>query len=374
MKHGFTREQIKRIIIEELEKSEKVELEQEVDDLIDSYLSLDEEKKDGFFSELLRMIKGQPREDQEEMAELAIMRVQSRREALKKIGIGAAILTAVVGTDGYLKHLEDLALADSRQHRTAAKEFESGKGYEGPNFATQSDFYLKNYEFSRDEIQSVDDFPVGSDEANVAALRTIPTKHFISYEALVDKPIPKLKATTGSDYANRLMKFFGSTPSKPKMLYSVYNDYSKIGQVGYAGATAANIKIRVRGMDQPVSVLPPEWTILFTFITNTMSTLDEKDKTRFETLVVTAEEDRYYRTDRGKHAAVQYGYYQSAPGNRSLKPSERETMSPRTAETPYDQSNISHKYSPTLVRRGYNAAINGEKYPGIPRRDEEKSP
>ena len=127
-------------------------------------------------------------------------------------------------------------------------------------------------------------------------------------------------------------------------------------------------------MDQPVSVLPPEWTILFTFITNAISTLDEKDKIRFETLVVSAEEDRYYRTDRGKHAAVQYGYYQSAPGLRSLKPSERETMSPRTAETPYSESNLSHKYSPTLVRRGYNAAINGEKYPGIPRRDEEKSP
>ena len=63
MKHAFTREQVKRIIIEELEKSEKAEVEQEVDDLIDSYLSLDEEKKDGFFSELLRMIKGQPKED-----------------------------------------------------------------------------------------------------------------------------------------------------------------------------------------------------------------------------------------------------------------------------------------------------------------------
>jgi hypothetical protein len=374
MKHTFTREQIKRIIIEELEKSEKTQVEQEVDDLIDSYLSLDEEKKDGFFSDLLRIIKGQPKEEQEEIAEIALMRAQSRREALKKIGIGAAILTTAVGAGGYLKHLEDLALADSRQHRAAAKDFQSDKGYEGPNFATQNEFYLKNYEFSRDDIQSIDDFPAGSDEANIAGFRTIPTKYFISYEALADKPIPKLKATTGSDYVNRLMKFFGSTPSKPKMLYSVYNDYSKIGQVGYAGATAANITIRIRGMDQPVSVLPPEWTILFTFMTNAIATLDEKDKTRFETLVVSAEEDRYYRTQRGKHAAVQYGYYQSAPGTRSLKPSEREKLSPRTTETPYDQSNISYKYKPSLVKRGYDAAIKGKEYPGIPRRNEEKNP
>ena len=170
------------------------------------------------------------------------------------------------------------------------------------------------------------------------------------------------------------MKFFESTPSKPKMLYTVYNDYSKIGQVGYAGATAANITIRIRGMDQPVSVLPPEWTILFTFMTNAISILDEKERTRFETLVVSAEEDRYYRTQRGKHAAVQYGYYQSAPGTSSLKPSEREKLSPRTAESPYDKSNIAYKYSPTLVQRGYNAAIKGEEYPGIPRRNEKKNP
>ena len=374
MKHTFTREQVKRIIIEELEKSEKAEVEQEVDDLIDSYLSLDEEKKDGFFSDLLRIIKGQPKEEQEEIAEIALMRAQSRREALKKIGIGAALFTTAVGAGGYLKHLEDLATADYRQHRAAAKEFQSGKEYEGPDFATQNKFYLENYEFSRDDILSVNDFAPRSDEANIAGLRTIPTEYFISYEALSDKPIPKLKATTGSDYVNRLMKFFGSTSSKPKMLYSVYNDYSKIGQVGYAGATAANITIRIKGMDQPVSVLPPEWTILFTFITNAISTLDDRDRTRFETLVVSAEEDRYYRTQRGKHAAVQYGYYQSAPGTRSLKPSEREGLPPRTAESPYDQSNISYKYQPSLVERGYNAAIKGKEYPGIPRRDEKKSP
>ena len=374
MKHGFTREQVKRIIIEELEKSEKAELEQEVDDLIDSYLSLDEQKKGSFFSDLLKMIKGQPKEEQEEMAELAMMRVQSRRDALKKIGIGAALFTTAVGADGYLKHLEDLATADYRQHRAAAKEFQSGKEYEGPDFATQSEFYLKNYEFSRDEILSVNDFAAGSDEAKIAGIRTIPTEHFISFEALADKPIPKLKATTGSDYINRLMKFFGSTPSKPRMLYSIYNDYSKIGQFGQIDPRMANIKIIVNGIEKPASVLPPEWTILFTFITNAMSALDEKDKMKFENLVLSSEEDRYFRTQMGQNTAVQYGYYKDATGIQYLKPTERKFMPPRTKETPYSQSNISHKYSPTLVRRGYNAAINGEKYPGIPRRDEEKSP
>jgi len=60
MKHTFTREQVKRIIIEELEKSEKAEVEQEVDDLIDSYLSIDEQKNGGFFADLFNIIKKQP--------------------------------------------------------------------------------------------------------------------------------------------------------------------------------------------------------------------------------------------------------------------------------------------------------------------------
>ena len=67
MNHTFTREQIKRIIIEELERSEREDVEEEVDDLIDSYLSLSEEKEEGFFADLLKFIKRQPEEKQEEM-------------------------------------------------------------------------------------------------------------------------------------------------------------------------------------------------------------------------------------------------------------------------------------------------------------------
>ena len=379
MKHAFTREQVKRILIEELEKSEKAEVEEEVDELINSYLSIEEQKKGGFFADLFKIIKKQPEEKQEDMAEIALMKAQSRREALKKIGIGTALVGAAVGAGGYLKHLEDLALADYRQHRAAAQEFTSmgkklKKGYEGPSFATQSDYYLENYEFSRDDIQSINNFPADSDEATIAGIRTIPTDLFISYEALADKPLPKQKANTASGYMNRLMKFFNSSGSKPEMLYNVYSDYSKIGQFGQIDPRMANIKIRVRGIDQPASVLPPEWTVLFTFITNAMSALDEKEKMKFENLVLSSEENRYFRTDMGKNTAVQYGYYKESTGNRYLKPSEREAMSPRTKETPYDESNISYKNSPTLVKRGYNAAIKGKKYPGIPRRDEEENP
>jgi len=379
MKYTFTREQIKKIIVEELENSERVEVEEEVDDLIDSYLSLDEQKKGGFFADLLKIIKKQPEEKQEEMAEIAFLKAQSRREALKKIGIGAAIVGAAVGAGGYLKHLEDLATADFRQHRAAAQDFLSTgkklkKGYEGPSFATQGEYYLENYEFSRDDIESISDFPANSDEAFIAGMRTIPTQYFISYGALADKPLPKLKANTASGYMNRLLQFFNATPSKADMVYNVYTDYSSIGQFGQMDPRMANIKIRVRGIDQPVSVLPPEWTVLFTFITNTMGTFDEKQRMRFERLVLSSEEDRYFRTDMGKNAAVQYGYYKDATGNRYLKPSEREAMSPRTKDTPYDKSNIAYKNSPTLVQRGYNAAIKGKKYPGIPRRDEEENP
>jgi hypothetical protein len=172
-----------------------------------------------------------------------------------------------------------------------------------------------------------------SDEATIAGMRTIPTNLFISYEALADKPIPKLKVNTASGYVNRLMKFYDNTPAKAKMLYNVYGDYSKIGQFGQMDPRMANIKIKVRGVEQPVSVLPPEWTVLFTFITNAMAALDEKDKMKFENLVLSSEEDRYFRTDMGKNTAVQYGYYKESTGNRYLKPSEREAMSPRTKDT-----------------------------------------
>ena len=69
MKHAFTREQVKRIIIEELEKSEKAEVEAEVDSLIDSYLSLNEQEREGFFADLLKIIRRQPEDKQEEMAD-----------------------------------------------------------------------------------------------------------------------------------------------------------------------------------------------------------------------------------------------------------------------------------------------------------------
>jgi hypothetical protein len=355
MKHDFTREQIKRIIIEELEKSEKAEVEEEVDDLIDSYLSLDEEKKNGFFSALLNLIKRQPEDKQEEMAEIALMKAQSRRDALKKIGVGAALLGVAVGTGGYLKHLENLALADTRQHRAAADKFRSGEGYEGPRFVDQQKYYSENYNFEISDIESIDNFPKGSDEAVIAAFRTIPTKYFISYEALADKPIPKLKANSGQRYLNRLSQFFEETPDKPMMLYGVYSDYSKIGQVGF-DPQQANIKVKVGRHPEPVAVLPPEWTILFTFITNAMAALDEKDRERFENLVVSSEERRYFLTQRGQQSAVNYGHEVGTSGRQ------------------IDKSNSAYKFAPTLVQRGYDAGVKGEPNPGLPRRGDVENP
>ena len=355
MKYTFTRDQIKKIIIEELEKSEKAEVEEEVDNLIDSYLSLDEEKKNGFFSDLLKLIKRQPENKQEEMAEIALMKAQSRRDALKKIGIGAALLGAAVGSGSYLKHLENLALADTRQHRAAADKFRSGEGYEGPKFTNQQEYYLENYNFEISDIESIDNFPKGSDEALIASFRTIPTKYFISYEALADKPIPKLKANSGQRYLNRLSQFFEETPDKPMMLYGVYNDYSKIGQVGF-DPQQANIKVKVGRHPEPVAVLPPEWTILVTFITNAMAVLDEKDRERFENLVVSSEERRYFLTQRGQQTAVNYGHKVGTSGGQ------------------IDKSNPAYKFAPTLVQRGYDAGAKGKPNPGLPRRGDVESP
>ena len=114
MKHAFTREQVKRIIIEELEKSEKAEVEEEVDELINSYLSIEEQKKGGFFADLFKIIKKQPEEKQEDMAEIALMKAQSRREALKKIGIGTALVGAAVGAGAAASAIERAHRADRR--------------------------------------------------------------------------------------------------------------------------------------------------------------------------------------------------------------------------------------------------------------------
>ena len=355
MKYRFTREQIKQIIFEELKKSQKAEVEAEVDNLIDSYLSLSEQENEGFFADLLKIIQRQPEDQQEEMAEIALMKAQSRRDALKKIGIGAAILATGVGVGSYLKHLENLALADTRQHRAAADKFRSGEGYEGPRFIDQQEYYLQNYDFQISDIESIDNFPKGSDEAIIAAFRTIPTKYFISYEALADKPIPKLKANSGQRYLNRLSQFFQETSDKPTMLYGVYSDYSKIGQVGF-DPQQANIKVKVGRHPEPVAVLPPEWTILFTFITNAMAALDERDREKFENLIVSSEERRYFLTQRGQQAAVDYGHEVGSSGGQS------------------DKSKAAYKFAPTLVQRGYDAGVKGEPNPGLPRRGDVESP
>ena len=355
MKYRFTREQIKQIIFEELKKSQKAEVEAEVDNLIDSYLSLSEQENEGFFADLLKIIQRQPEDQQEEMAEIALMKAQSRRDALKKIGIGAAILATGVGVGSYLKHLENLALADTRQHRAAADKFRSGEGYEGPRLIDQQEYYLQNYDFQISDIESIDNFPKGSDEAIIAAFRTIPTKYFISYEALADKPIPKLKANSGQRYLNRLSQFFQETSDKPTMLYGVYSDYSKIGQVGF-DPQQANIKVKVGRHPEPVAVLPPEWTILFTFITNAMAALDERDREKFENLIVSSEERRYFLTQRGQQAAVDYGHEVGSRGGQ------------------IDKSKSAYKFAPTLVQRGYDAGVKGEPNPGLPRRGDVESP
>lgn len=353
MKHTFTREQIKKIIIEELQRSEREEVEEEVDDLIDSYLSISEEKKGGFFTDLLNLIKGQPEEKQEEMAEIALMRVQSRRDALKKIGISVAALGAAVGAGSYMKHLEDLAFADKRKHRAAAEKFQSDEGYEGPSFASQEQYYKENYNFQISDIESIDNFSKESDEAIIASFRTIPTKYFISYEALADKPIPKLKTNSGANYLSRLVQFFQETPNKPEMLYNIYNDYTKIGQVGFNPEQAA---IEVQVDRQPLVVQPPEWTILFTFITTAMASLDEKDREKFENLVVSSEERRYFLTHRGQQAAVDYGHETGKAGKQ------------------IDKSKSAYKFAQSLVQRGYDAGIKGKPNPGLPRRGDAESP
>jgi hypothetical protein len=362
MRHAFTREQIKKIIIEELDRSDKDDVEEKVDDLIDSYLSIDEAKRGGFFGDLLKLVKGQPEEKQEEMAEIALLKAQSRRDALKKIGISAAMLGIGLGAGSYLKHLENVATADAREYRAAMAaaqdEFRKKGGYEtGVDFANQAEFYLNNFEFSIDELQSVKNFPAGSDEEFIASTRTVPTPYFISYQSLRDKPIPKCEVDRGQDYMNRLTKYFESVPKSQRVpiLSSIYVEFAGIGKTGYAGAMAAAVKIKIPGRGI-ASVQPPEWTILFTFLTNAMAVLDEQEKEQFINRVLSSEESRFFSTEQGKMKAVKYGYEIGKEGGE------------------IDKNSADYKNARELVQRGYNAGVAGKPFPGIPSRGDREKP
>jgi len=130
MKHGFTREQVKRIILEELQKSKIEDAAQEIVDELGGLLS--EAEGDSFFKKLFGRISKKSQEENLDPDKLAIQTYKRMRatERFKKILAGVTLATFLGGFMAYIDIQSDIgAQADAAEETTqqALQNIESQK-------------------------------------------------------------------------------------------------------------------------------------------------------------------------------------------------------------------------------------------------------
>ena len=318
----------------------------EIIDILDSG-TLDE-AQGGFAAQLLKLIglKATERgiEKEDVSAELAY-KMQSRRDLLKRIGLVVGTAAALGTGASFLDYLQSQAALERPAHHASVEDVRGDYG--GPHMAVQGDHYLDNYNFEG-QIDSIDSFGEGSMEKRLVKYKRAPATDYISPGALLDKPIPKLKSDTGQEAFDYLQANLDGSPDKVKYLFSVYRELLGIGQVGLAGAESVQIKVKDGG--EVKTVLPPEWSILFTFLTNSLEGLDEAQMVEFKGKIDKEEIRKHFDTPRGQKQAVDHGYELGKAGGE------------------IDQTSVFFSHQPELVAMGYEAGIAGEKNPGIPRR------
>ncbi len=399
----LTSEQLHQIIKEEIKKelkdNDQIATEIAID-LLKKFSTLEEQEEDvekKFAQSFLEDLENVPDEDKEEVAEIALYKLQSRRELIKKIGIGVLVAGLLGSAGGVINGLKKKAYGeDIDNFRTQVKlsdEFEKQfQNYKGPALGNQAEAYLNEFTFTAGELSDVSNFTTDSDEEYIASVRRIPTTLFIDLHALLDKPIPKLKANTGKEFVDAATKFFLGSKQKVGTLYSFYSDYEKIGQFGNLDPKMANINIKVQGYEKPIEVLPPEWTILHSLISDFMSILSKEEYTKFRKLMGGREEEKAFLTVQGQDVAVSYGHYigvaefcSKNPNNKICKAtavSLNKEYGLSFTEMPAsnfinkallnkDQKGIvedggPYKFAQSLVMRGYKKGILGEPNPGRP--------
>lgn len=130
MKHGFTRQQVKRIILEELQKSKINDAAEEIVDELDGLLS--EAEGDSFFEKAYNRIFKKSQEENLDPDELAIQTYKRMRaiERFKKILAGVTLATFLGGFMAYIDIQSDIgAQADAAEKTTqqALQNIESQK-------------------------------------------------------------------------------------------------------------------------------------------------------------------------------------------------------------------------------------------------------
>ena len=189
---------------------------------------------------------------------------------------------------------------------------------------------------------------------------------YISPDALLEQPIPKIKANTGADALQYYQTKYDAIDDKPRALMSLYRDLVVIGQLGSAGAQSATIVVNAG--NQRVRVLPPEWSILFHFITTAADSLSEEQLLEFQNKIYITELTRFYKTvERGKQAALDKGYDMGTDARKKA----RALGAKLTDFTPeqYRQENrqdAEANYGKDSFDIGFNAGVAGEEKPELP--------
>ena len=293
----------------------------------------------------------------------------TRRKILQMLG-GAA---AVGATGAWIDSLVKADAAERRASRpghaiadaqAAAKE--SLGEYEGPEFAEQQD-YFSNLDFTG-AIKDTNSLPEDSIGAVISQFRVqgLPSL-YISTEALLDKPIPKIKANSGKAALEYYRIKYEAQQDKLRALLRLYKELVGIGQLGYAGGSGATIVVKAGG--QQVRVLPPEWTILFHFITQEASELSEEELLEFRDQISSAEIKRYYNTiDAGKRKAINWGHKMGLRANKSgrtdITPEQYREEYPQDAS---EAANAAH-HGAHFFDIGFAAGVAGEEEaPPVPR-------
>jgi hypothetical protein len=305
--------------------------------------------------------------EQQEEDEIDLYKKETRRGFLKKmrnLGLGAAALgLGGAWIDSQIKADAAAQRADPAHHSHVAAANKAAAGslgdYEGPDFGTQRD-YFSNLDFAG-AIKNINSLPDESTGAEISQFRVAGLPNlYISAEALLDKPIPKMKANSGKDALEYYrLKYDGQT-DKPKALQALYKELVSIGQIGGAGIDVA---IVVNDGGKAVRVLPPEWSILFHFVVQEADKLSQNDLFDFKNRIYDMELDRYYNTvDRGKQEALDKGY---ETGTKALKAS-RADITPEQYRGAYPKDTTA-KYGKYFFDIGFIAATAGEEKPEVPR-------
>lgn len=288
----------------------------------------------------------------------------TRRKILQMLG-GAAL---VGGTGAWIdsrvkaaaaeRRADNAAFYDLADAQTAAKE--SLGTYEGPEFGEQQD-YFSNLDFTG-AIENTNSLPEDSIGAAISQLRVVGLPNlYISTKALLDKPIPKIKANSGRAALEYYRIKYEANLNKPAALLSLYGELVGIGQVG---VSPQNVTIVVNDGGRAVRVLPPEWSILFYFITQEASKLPEDELVDFQNQIYDREFDRFYNTvERGKQEALNRGH---EIGLLAYK-SGRTGITPEQYREAYPQDNAAH-HGAHFFDIGFAAGVAGEKEaPTVPR-------